>query len=145
MGSHPLMGDPRRHPRGHLLSFPPRLALRWGAGLVPAVLCLQRELRKRTKLFLRIENNELKLYIKSCKDCIERERAWGRWYGVHPPPSPPPKGTLLAVAGQSENKAMKCTGRRGTSCDPTGPWWDEDRNRDGNGSRTQGGALGSPV
>lgn len=89
-GSHPLMGDPRRHPRGHLLSFPPRLALRWGAGLVPAVLCLQRELRKRTKLFLRIENNELKLYIKSCKDCIERERAWGRWYGVHPPPSPPP-------------------------------------------------------
>lgn len=28
-------------------------------------------------MFLRIENNELKLYIKSFKDCIERERGLG--------------------------------------------------------------------
>lgn len=87
----------------------------------------------------------LNFILKVVKTVSRGRGPGGGGMGYTPPPSPPPKGTLLAVAGQSENKAMKCTGRRGTSCDPTGRWWDGDRNRDGNGSRTRGGALGSPV
>lgn len=57
----------------------------------------------------------LNFILKVLKTVLSGRGAWGRWHWA-----PPSSGTLLAVARQSENKAMKCKGQRGTSCDPAG-------------------------
>lgn len=54
-------------PWGHRCPFPPACHPAPGAGLVPVVLCLQRQLRKRTKCFSGSRIINFNLYIKSLK------------------------------------------------------------------------------
>lgn len=97
--------------------------LRWGAGLVPVVLCLQRELRKRTKCFSGSRIMNLTFILKVLT-IVTGGRRRGGGHSLAPPAAGAAGAGPLLQPGPSrleqgglKIKEMKRTGRRvGSAC-----------------------------